>query len=38
MTLPYLVVAWLGGMYFQSMLRAPAWALRLAGPLVGSGT
>jgi competence protein ComEC len=33
MTLPCLVVAWLGGVYLQSMLQAPAWSLGLALPL-----
>jgi competence protein ComEC len=33
MTLPCLVVAWLGGVYLQSVLRAPAWVLALTLPL-----
>jgi competence protein ComEC len=33
MTLPCLVVAWLGGVYLQSVLQAPAWMLWLAFPL-----
>jgi competence protein ComEC len=32
MTLPYLVVAWLSGVYLQSLLQAPAWILGLAFP------
>jgi competence protein ComEC len=33
MTLPCLVVAWLGGIYVQSVLQSPAWILALALPL-----
>jgi competence protein ComEC len=33
MTLPYLAVAWLGGIYLQSVLGLPAWILWLAVPL-----
>jgi competence protein ComEC len=33
MTLPYLAVSWLAGIYLQSVLQAPSWALRLAFPL-----
>ncbi len=33
MTLPVLVVAWLGGIYGQSLLHAPAWILWLSLPL-----
>jgi competence protein ComEC len=33
MTLPVLVVAWLGGIYGQSLLQAPAWILGLSLPL-----
>jgi competence protein ComEC len=32
MTLPSLVVAWLGGIYLQSVLQTPPWALGLALP------
>ena len=34
MTLPYLVVAWLSGIYLQSVLTLPAWVLWLATPLL----
>ncbi|MCJ7621811.1 MAG: ComEC family competence protein, partial [Anaerolineae bacterium] len=34
MTLPYLVLAWLGGIYTQSALRVPAWVLWLITPLL----
>ena len=34
MTLPYLAVAWLGGIYLQSVLSLPAWMLWLATPLL----
>ncbi len=34
MTLPYLVVAWLSGIYLQSVLSSPAWVLGLATPLL----
>ncbi len=33
MTLPYLAVAWLSGIYLQSVLSLPAWILWLAIPL-----
>jgi competence protein ComEC len=33
MTLPYLVLAWLGGIYAESALRVPPWVLWLATPL-----
>jgi competence protein ComEC len=33
MTLPFLVVAWLGGIYLQSLLQTPAWMLWLSLPL-----
>jgi competence protein ComEC len=33
MTLPYLAVSWLGGIYLQSALQVPTWALCLALPL-----
>ncbi len=36
MTLPYLVVAWLSGIYLQSVLSPPAWVLGLATPLLGA--
>jgi competence protein ComEC len=32
MTLPFLVVSWVGGIYLQSVLQTPAWALSLALP------
>jgi competence protein ComEC len=34
MTLPYLVVAWLSGIYLQSVLSPPAWVVGLATPLL----
>jgi len=34
MTLPYLTVAWLGGIYLQSVLTLPGWVLWLPTPLV----
>jgi len=34
MTLPYLVLAWLIGIYLESLLRLPAWILWLATPLL----
>ena len=33
MTLPYLALAWLGGIYLQSVLSLPAYVLWLATPL-----
>jgi competence protein ComEC len=33
MTLPCLVIAWLGGLYLQSVLQAPTWVIALALPL-----
>ena len=34
MTLPYLAVAWLSGIYLQSVLSLPAWIVWLATPLL----
>ena len=34
MTLSYLVFAWLGGIYLESVLRLPVWILWLAAPLL----
>ena len=33
MTLPYVAVSWMGGVYLQSALQVPTWALCLALPL-----
>jgi hypothetical protein len=33
MTLPLLVLTWLGGIYFQSVASLPVWALGLGTPL-----
>ena len=36
MTLPYLAIAWLSGIYLQSVLTLLGWVLWLATPLLGA--